>query len=180
MLVIFEPFSYMIKCNNEHLCREGHFGNIYTGIKDNIYDLISFIRFLYLSFSLFLTALGLWLTVKYLSASHFITTDAILTFALNILFDIFQNTYRLVFDPWFYLASLLTIFGCFVYNEIIILNIFGLNYNTRKEIEDRERIELTMGNKDLLDNETASEGDSVDSGKDDSFNLSKDGIKANE
>ena len=44
----------------------------------------------------------------------------------------------LIKDPIFYILSFITIFGCLVYNEIIIINICDLNYGTRKEIIKRQ------------------------------------------
>ena len=108
-------------------------------------------------FLLFMTAFGLWLTIIYLSPSHFLTSDSIITLELNIMLDCFKGNLFLLKNPLFYILSLLTIFGCLVYNEIIILKICGLNHNTRKEIlrrQNSEKIEnfIELGEDIISDN----------------------------
>ena len=84
------------------------------------------------------------LTVKILSPSHFITTDSIAIFSLNILSDILENKegYNFVNNPWYYILSFINIIGCLIYNEIIIIRVLGLEYNTKKEINRRQKKEL--------------------------------------
>ena len=84
-----------------------------------------------------MTTIGLWLTVKILTPVHFLTSDSLITVELNILFD-YYNDKQLIDNPLFYIFSLITIFGCLVYNEILIINVCYLNYNTRKEIIKRQ------------------------------------------
>ena len=55
--------------------------------------------------------------------------------------DCYIGNFQLLKNPLFYILSILTIFGCLLYNEIIILKIFGFNYNTRKEIIKRQNDE---------------------------------------
>ena len=88
-----------------------------------------------------MTCFGLWLTVKFLSPSHFLTSDSLITLGLNILIDYFNPNFILLNNPLFYILSFITIIGCLVYNEIIILRICNLNYNTRKEIIKRQKEE---------------------------------------
>jgi len=140
LLFLFEPITFYISCNNPIMCYEGHFGGIISGFKQ-ISDLKGILISILWFFSLFLTAFGLWLTVKYLSPSHFLTSDSIITFGLNIMIDCYIGNFQLLKNPLFYILSILTIFGCLLYNEIIILKIFGFNYNTRKEIIKRQNIE---------------------------------------
>jgi len=93
--------------------------------------------------SLFLTSLGLWLTVDYLSPAHFLTTDSIITFGLNILLDIYSEGENLLMNnPLFYVLSFITILGCLIYNEIIKITICKLDFNTRASIIYRQSIEL--------------------------------------
>ena len=95
---------------------------------------------------LFMTTLGLWLTVKIISPLHFLTSDSIITVELIILVDINgyldKKKFLLIKNPLFYIFSIITIFACLVYNEIVIINIFNLNYNTREEIVKRESKEV--------------------------------------
>ena len=56
-------------------------------------------------------------------------------------------------NPLFYIFSFITIFGCLVYNEIIIIRICNLNYNTRKEIINRQKEDINNNNNDDSDEE---------------------------
>ena len=137
LLLLFEPITFVISCDYPVMCYEGHFAGIISG-----FNQISNIKQSIIVFSglilLFMTVLGLWLTIIYLSPSHFLTSDSIITIGLNIMIDCYSGRIMLLKNPLFYILSLLTIFGCLIYNEIIIINLFGLNHNTRKEIIKRE------------------------------------------
>ena len=137
LLIIFEPISFYIPCENEIICYEGHFAGIISGFKQS-YGLSGLLYCLGLSVSLFLTTLGLWLTIKNLSPCHFLTSDSIITVELNILIDCYNPKMILMNNPLFYIFSVITIFSCLIYNEIIILKICKLNYNTKKEIIKRQ------------------------------------------
>jgi hypothetical protein len=92
LLIITEPILYYISCSNiSPICdsENGHLLGFFHSFK--ILEKKDIFYSLALSISLFLTALGLWLTVKELSPCHFLTSDSIIAFELNILFD-FYNT----------------------------------------------------------------------------------------
>ena len=140
LLIVFEPFTFLISCNNPSMCYDGHLAGILSGFKQ-LFDLKGIFLSIGLVFFLFMTAYGLWLTVIILSPSHFLTSDSIITFELNILIDCYNPNFVLLNNPWFYILSIINIFACLIYNEIIILKIFNLEYNTRKEILKRQTIE---------------------------------------
>ena len=155
LLVLFEPLTFLIKCENPAMCFEGKFAGIISGfkeysVKDNGLVTIS------LPFSLFMTGFGLWLTVEYLSPIHFLTSDSLITFGLNIMIDCYNTEFVLLINPLFYIFSIISIFGCLIYNEIIILNVYGFDYNTKKEINKRQFFEkneiLEMSEKIITDN----------------------------
>ena len=150
LLLILEPITYLIPCKKKIMCYEGHFAGIISGIKQcsGINDLLYSIL---MAIGLFMTALGLWLTVEYLSPCHFLTSDSIITFSLNILVDCYKDFFLMV-NPLFYILSLITIFACLVYNEIIIINICKFNYYTSKYINNRQSIEYIENNLIILDN----------------------------
>ena len=61
------------------------------------------------------------------------------------------------------------LFGILVYNEIIICNFWGLNYNTKKFIEQRQNIEKNLLNnnednddEDNINNENSEDGEEDD------------------
>ena len=153
IILIFELISFPIPCENNVICSDGHFAGIISGFKQ-FSSSIEYLNSFLVMFLLFMTAFGLWLTVIYLSPSHFLTSDSIITLELNIMLDCFNDYLVLLNNPLFYILSLLTIFGCLVYNEIIILKCFGFNYNTRNEIlrrQSSEKIEsLIELNEDII------------------------------
>ena len=68
-------------------------------------------------------------------------------------------------NPLFYIFSIITIVGCLIYNEIIIIKICNLNYNTRNEIINRQISDFYNGNNNdfpMDPNEKISEGKSSD------------------
>ena len=160
LLLIFEPITFFIKCNNEHslLCYKGKLGGIIIGVKQ-----LSSIKGLFASLgimlSLFLTTLGLWMTVAYLSPSHYLTSESIGAFGLNIVNECYRNN-KLLKNPLFYIFPFITIFACFIYNEILIINACNLNYNTRKSIIERQSSESNISrytiNNNIEDNLTNS------------------------
>ena len=141
ILLILEPISFFIPCNHPIICYEGHFAGIISGFKSisNIQEIIlSLLSIIFL----FMTCLGLWLTVKYLSPCHFLTSDSLITLELNIMVDFYNPNFTLMTNPLFYIFSVITIFGCLIYNEIIVIKICNLNYNTRNEIIKRNIIDF--------------------------------------
>ena len=154
LLIIIEPITFFIPCNYEMvICDEENknFAGIITALSniDNYYNF--FLYSLGLIVTLFMTCLGLWLTVKGLSPCHFLTSDSIITFELNILFDILYREKILIKNVFFYIFSIIIIFGCLIYNEIIIINICKLNFNTRKQIIKRQSKDIKNINLELPD-----------------------------
>ena len=133
------------------MCYEGHFAGLiigfkqFSGMNDIIYSFL-------MSMGLFMTALGLCLTVEYLSPCHFLTSDSIITISLNILADCYKDFFLIV-NPLFYILSLIIIFACLVYNEILIINICKLDYYTSKYITNRQSIEYIENNLIIPDNQ---------------------------
>lgn len=150
LLLITEPILYYIPCSNKNpICdsENGHLLGFFHSLK--ILEKKDIFYSLALSIFHFLTALGLWLTVKELSPCHFITSDSIIPFELNILFDFYNTKKKLIDNILFYVFSVITIFGCFIYNEILIVNICHLEFNTRKEILKRQSKDLKETNCEL-------------------------------
>ena len=145
LLLIFEPITFFIKCDNDIACYDGHLAGIISGFRQSLSINGLFASF-GLLFFLFLTALGLWSTVIYLSPCHFLTTDSLLTFGLNILLDYYNSDISLLNNPLFCVFSIVTIIACFIYNEIIIIKVCNLDYNTRKNIIKRESLDQKDNN----------------------------------
>ena len=150
LLIIFEPISFYIPCNNEIICFEGHIAGIISGIRQT--EGISGVLYcLGISFCFFMAPLGLWLTVRDLSPCHFLTSDSIITVELNILIDCYNEEIVLLKNPLFYIFSFFTIFACLIYNEIITITFCKLNYYTKKEIIKRQSKDIKQINFELPD-----------------------------
>ena len=154
LLIVFEPITFYISCpvkddSKNVICYEKHFAGIISGFKQSK-SLKGILFSIGIGVSLFMTSLWLWLTIKFLSPLYFLTSESIITVELNILVDYYG--YRiLIKDPLFYILSSVTIFGCLVYNEILIISVCGINYNTRKEILKRQIADLKYINCELSD-----------------------------
>jgi len=118
-------------------------------------DLISMEQFFYffqnvnifiiIFYSLFFcfTLTFVLLTSFYFGPTMVCVSDFISAFALDIMIEL--KWYKII-------GYIILIIGCFIYNEIIILNFFGLNKFTQKEIILRSQIEIKFE-----DNESSSE-----------------------
>ena len=93
--------------------------------------------------------IGLWLTIYYLTPCHYIIFEAIADFLEIILYEFDHDTKKYTKDEqkitYFILYPIL-IFAVLVFNEIIILNFCGLNYNTKIQIMEREKIDIFCNN----------------------------------
>ena len=158
LLLIFEPFTFMISGDNKIICYEGHLSGITSGFNQLLNAKEAILAFCCAIF-LFMTAFGLWHTLINLSPSHFLTSDSIISICLNIMIECYNGEIYLLKNPLFYILSIFTIFGYLIYNEIIIINIFGLNHNTRKEILKRETKESEKDRINLINFDL--EGDSL-------------------
>ena len=89
---------------------------------------------------------SLWLTIYYFSPLHFII--------LEVLGEFIETSFNIIKPEWqnkdeypnkeiiiYYTLYPIVIFCVLVFNEIIILNFCGLNYNTRKGIMIRQKID---------------------------------------
>ena len=105
---------------------------------------------------LFLTVLyemGFWLTIYYFSPCHCIIFESVSNFIKFILSRTIQNkddfssgeliTFSILYPIFIFIAL--------VFNEIIILNFCNLNYNTKKEIMKREKIDAFEPNSSPAD-----------------------------
>ncbi len=93
---------------------------------------------LYLFFSC-LFELGLWLTIYYFTLCHYIIFETL----ANIIDIIFSDKdYSKGQIISFIILYPILFFSILVFNEIIILNFCGLNYNTKMEIMEREKYDL--------------------------------------
>ena len=95
----------------------------------------------------------MWLTIYYFSPCHYIIYESIANFLEIILAKVteIQGIFSKEEIITFYILYPILIFGTIVFNEIIILNFCGLNYNTKKEIMKREIIDSDNQRNDSFD-----------------------------
>ena len=113
----------------------GIFYQIYTNYKDKEYlYILIFIADILISF---LFVCGIALTVYFFTPCHFIISESIsqiITFIINGEFEVFSIGEIITIGIFF----LVILFSGLIYNEIIIINIYSLKYNTKKYINIRQ------------------------------------------
>ena len=115
------------------------------GEKFQIFQAFKKINIFYFFLDIFLSSLyqiGLWLTIYYFSPCHYIifeTIGNILDVTYTIIKD--KNYFKKNEQIFFIALYPIILFIVLVFNEIIILNFCGLNYNTKIEIMKRERLD---------------------------------------
>lgn len=85
---------------------------------------------------------GIWLTIYYFTPCHFIISESLSQLITSIISWRLEKDYY-AFQPKLVYISLfiVMIFAAMVYNEVIILNFFGLNRDTKVQIDIREKME---------------------------------------
>ena len=113
-------------------------GSIY-GLKSNINSISMFFILILDLFLQWIWILGIWLTVYYLTPNHFFISEYISEYAYYITnaIDIKEGFYNEVNIIVFSVSFIINFFCCLVFNEVIILNFCGLDYNTKKRILER-------------------------------------------
>ena len=89
----------------------------------------------------FLFEMGLWLTIYYFNPCYYFIFETLADF-LEIILSKFDKTsvdYSTGQLITFFILYPIIFFSICVFNEIIILNFWGLSYNTKKKIIERER-----------------------------------------
>ena len=115
------------------------------GEKFQIFQQFKKINIFYFFLDIFMTSLfqiGLWLTIYYFSPCHYIifeTIGNILDVTYTVIKD--ENYFKKNEQIFFVALYPIILFIVLVFNEIIILNFCGLNYNTKIEIMKRERLD---------------------------------------
>ena len=106
----------------------------------NISDVFEFILDLILDFIL---NLGIQLTIYYFSPCHYFISEYCVQY-INYLInsrksneDFYSNINIMIFS----IAFFINFFWCLVFNEVIILNFWNLDYNTKKRIKERMKID---------------------------------------
>ena len=121
---------------------------IIIGFKDNINSVGDFFLLLLDLILEWGWICGIWLTIFYLSPCHYFISGLISDF-INYLKTAHESSSEFYCTRnmiIFTVAIFLNFFWCLIFNEVIIINLWGLDYNTRKRIQERER---TISNEDI-------------------------------
>ena len=136
IILIVDLFVFFIKPDIEE---------IIFGFKHNISNVTKFFIFLSDIILEWIWNLGIKLTIYYLTPCHYFITDYINEFIYYVIEVIKKKTdesendgiFTTVNIIIFFISFSINFFCCLVFNEVIILNFFGLDYNTKKRIQKR-------------------------------------------
>ena len=137
---------------------------VIIGLKDNINSTGDGFLFILDLLIQCIWNLGFWLTIYYFSPCHTFISD----FISNIFFyiknsiekddELYSTKYAVIFS----IAYFIVLFLILIYNEVIIVNFLGLDYNTIKRIKEREKTDSDIMNMISLRNLTKEEESEVD------------------
>ena len=136
MILLLMIHSYSIKGDLSYLDNSIHFFDIDNKLKFYFLLIISYIIY---SSTQFFT----YLTIYYFSPIIFIMTQ--ITFSLIMwILDIIKGSDEISTIIFNSVGYLIILFSILIYHEIIILNFWELNKNTRKYIEERQKEETNI------------------------------------
>ena len=137
-------------------------GGIIIGFKDNINGVGDTF---FLILDLFLECIwniGFWITVYYFSPSYNFISEYISQFIFYIIRvietkdDDFLSTSNVII---FIIGFVINFFFILIFNEVIILNLWGMDFNTKKNIQEREKTDSDINNMINLHSMTQQEED---------------------
>lgn len=136
ILLIYDTIAYFI-VKEKNIKIHG----IILGFKNNFN--LKFIFIFIFDISLyFLTNIGIWLTVYYFTPFHFIISESISEY-LFYSFYYMRNEAKDYFIKrniiLYIIIYIINLFFSLIFNEVIILKFWRLNYNTEKYIKEREK-----------------------------------------
>ena len=136
VLLIYDIFAYYFNRD---------ISGVIIGFQKNIKNALNFFGFILdLILGLFWN-MGIWLTIYYFTPCHFFICEYISEYIIYLMNandsnEKFYSTNNIVIYSIVYFIN---IFCCLVFNEVIILNFCNLDYNTKKRIKERMRIDGT-------------------------------------
>ena len=112
----------------------------------------------------FLWNLGIWLTIYFFNPCYFIISESI-SETIYYIFDLLiygnNNNFSLFNIILYSISYFINIISSLIFNEIIIINCFGLSQLKKKKIEERERLDTLIAFKRII-NSKNSFSDSID------------------
>ena len=145
LMIIYELFAYFLNPD---------VSGIIIGFKNNVDNIGKFFLFILDIFLEGIWNLGIWLTVYYLTPCHYFISEYISEYVYYMIsaLESLEGFYSKINIAIFSISYFINFFCCLVFNEVIILNFFGLDFNTKKRIEQRIREEhISLGKINLVE-----------------------------
>ena len=136
-LIIFDLFAFFLNRD---------ISGIIIGFQKNIINVVNVLEFILDIAIKFIWNLGIWLTIYYFSPCHYFISGYIsdyinyIIIASNSSDEFFSSINITIFT----IAYLINFFCCLVFNEVIILNFWKLDYNTKKRIRERMNLDTQL------------------------------------
>lgn len=92
----------------------------------------------------FFSNIGIWLTVYYFTPFHFIISESLCEYIYYTYDYLDGGKYEKADVLLYFFVYVINLFFIFVFNEIIILNFWGLSYNTTNNIKKREKKDIYL------------------------------------
>ena len=130
LLLIFDTFAYFLNRD---------ISGIFIGFQKNINSPLKVLFFIGTLISEFLWVFGIKLTIYYFTPCHFSLLEYIAEYVTYLKFvvesdeEFYKTTNVIIFT----IAYIINFFCCLVFNEVLILNFWKLDYNTKKRIQER-------------------------------------------
>ena len=146
-VLIYDLFAFIVDRENEEIAKG--FQSCITGVGEAFGFILDII-------TQFIWNLGIWLIIYYLTPCHYFISEYISEYiyylknARDSKEESFYKTENIVI---FSVGCFINFCCCLVFNEVVILNFCGLDYNTKKRIQQRQRTEsrLTVSAQILLE-----------------------------
>ena len=144
-LLIYDAIAYFVNPD---------VSGIIIGLKDNIDNIGDFFLFVLDLIIEYAWNLGIWLLIYYYTPCHYFISEFISEYFYYLSNVIKENDefYSTKNGILFSICFLLIIIFSLVFNEVIILNFWRLDYNTNKRIYERQKYEfdIDLKNKDSV------------------------------
>ena len=132
---------------------------IIIGFKNNVFSVSKFFLFILDIIIKWIWNIGIRLTIYYLTPCHYFISQYISEYIYYLIkaYDSDKDFYSTNNIIIFSISFFINIFCCLIFNEVVIINLCRLDYNTAKRIKEREyrdAAEIFNKEMDLNDEET--------------------------
>ena len=132
---------------------------IIIGFKNNVFSVSKFFLFILDIIIKWIWNIGIRLTIYYLTPCHYFISQYISEYIYYLIkaYDSDKDFYSTNNIIIFSISFFINIFCCLIFNEVVIINLCRLDYNTAKRIKEREyrdASEIFNKEMDLNDEET--------------------------